>query len=255
MNNNSLKNLNYNHTPLNEKEVTERFLKCGYKIIKYNYKNNQTRIPCFDRDGYKVMVSLSSLSKNIKQYQRFSTTCNLENFKYNVELFIKNNKLNCQYLDWRKSKTKNHIDISLKCSCGNIYWIDFNWWKKSLKCRCNNCVKNISNIELKTKQWLDEMKIKYIQQYKFNDCIDKRALPFDFYLTDFNICIEVDGEQHFNNSSIYYNNKNGYNDRLKKDNIKNDYCKNNNIKLIRLKYNLFYSDLYKKILKEEIYNN
>ena len=47
MNNNSLKNLNYNNTPLNEKEVTERFLKCGYKIIKYNYKNNQNKNTLF----------------------------------------------------------------------------------------------------------------------------------------------------------------------------------------------------------------
>lgn len=147
MNQNSLNNLTYNHTPLQKEEVIKRFKNKGYSIIDYTYKNNSTRMCCYDSEGYKVMVSESSLSKNIKQYQRFSTTCNRDNFFYNVNLYINKNKLKCKLLDYRKSKIKNHIDILLKCeTCENTYWVDFNWWKKSLKSRCNTCNNFISNI-------------------------------------------------------------------------------------------------------------
>lgn len=63
----------------------------------------------------------------------------------------------------------------------------------------------------------------------------KLPLPFDFYLPELNICIEYDGEQHFKENRHFggkeYLEKTKYHDQ-----IKNEYCKNNNIKLIRIKY-------------------
>ena len=38
---------------------------------------------------------------------------------------------------------------------------------------------------------------KFLTQHKFNDCKFKKPLPFDFYLPEYNMCIEFDGEQHF----------------------------------------------------------
>lgn len=251
---NSLNNLNYNYTPLSEEEVRRRFKEKGYDIIDFRYINNISRMPCYDSEGYIVMVSESSLSKNIKQYTRFSTVCNLENFEYNVKLFIKKNNLTCEYLDWRKSQTKNHIDILIRCECGNEFWCDFNWWKRSLKQRCNDCNSKISNIELKVKDFLDENNIKYIQQYTFDDCKFKRKLRFDFYLIDYNSCIEVDGIQHYYSQSVRYFKNGVYNykdfEEIKnRDEIKNKYCKDNNIKLLRIKYNrIENSDKYKEII-------
>ena len=51
---------------------------------------------------------------------------------------------------------------------------------------------------------------------------------------DFNICIEYDGEQHYRAYSIF-----GGEEKLKRkllDEIKNDFCIKNEIKLIRIKY-------------------
>ena len=60
---------------------------------------------------------------------------------------------------------------------------------------------------------------------------------FDFLLIDFNICIEYDGEQyHSSDNAILH------------DRIKNNYCKQNNITLIRYSKSHYYR------LKEEIYN-
>ena len=76
-----------NNNPLSKDVVTKRFNDKGYTIIDYTYQNNRTRMTCFDKEGYKVKVSLDSLRKNVKQYQRFSLTCNAENFVYNANLY------------------------------------------------------------------------------------------------------------------------------------------------------------------------
>lgn len=63
----------------------------------------------------------------------------------------------------------------------------------------------------------------------------KEYLPFDFYLPDYNCCIEYDGEQHIRATTLY-----GGEEGLKKvklrDSIKNKYCKDNNIPLLRISH-------------------
>ena len=96
---------------------------------------------------------------------------------------------------------------------------------------CPNC-DPVSLGEKRIKQILDEHGIKYITQYKYEDCIDKRPLPFDFYLFDYNILCEFDGLHH-------YEQRKGWTD-LKTvhhhDKIKTEYCEKNNIPLIRIPY-------------------
>lgn len=96
------------------------------------------------------------------------------------------------------------------------------------KCGESHGEKNIS-------RYLSANDITYISQYTFDDCKDKRKLPFDFYLPDLNICIEYDGEQHFR-AIDYFGGKEGLQTRQLHDQIKTDYCKDNNILLLRIKY-------------------
>ena len=88
-----------NNNPLGEDIVRKRFAEKGFQIINYTYKNNETRMTCFDRDGYKVKVSLGSLSKNVKQYKRFSLSCNLENFIYNANVYRKQHNIPSNVID------------------------------------------------------------------------------------------------------------------------------------------------------------
>ena len=88
--------------------------------------------------------------------------------------------------------------------------------------------------------WLDNHNIDYISQYKFDDCRDKRPLPFDFYLPQYNACIEHDGRQHFvlvdfAGKGIEWA-QSQLNITQYHDNIKNEYCKNNHINLLRISY-------------------
>jgi hypothetical protein len=84
------------------------------------------------------------------------------------------------------------------------------------------------------KSYLENNSINFIRNYQFDDCIRIRKLRFDFYLPDINICIEYDGEHHYQENKYFgegnldYINKN--------DQIKNKYCINNKINLIRIPY-------------------
>jgi very-short-patch-repair endonuclease len=82
---------------------------------------------------------------------------------------------------------------------------------------------------------LDRLGIVYIEQFCFDDCKDKRKLRFDFYIPSRNTCIEYDGEQHSKPVEIF-GGKEGYENTKKRDNIKNKYCKEHNIALIRINH-------------------
>ena len=100
---------------------------------------------------------------------------------------------------------------------------------------------NSSKGETKVREILNKYKINFIEQKKFSNCKNKqknRFLRFDFYLIDFNICIEYDGVQHFNPTSSW----GGIQQFLRtseNDRIKNKFCKKNNIKLKRISYKSF----------------
>lgn len=103
---------------------------------------------------------------------------------------------------------------------------------------CPSCIE--SKGEKTIRLWLNSHNISYISQNLFDNCKNKRVLPFDFYLPEYNCCIEYDGEQHFKpvdfaNKGIEWANKQ-LEIRKKCDVIKNQYCVDNNIKLLRIPY-------------------
>ena len=98
---------------------------------------------------------------------------------------------------------------------------------------CPEC--NESHGEKQIRQWLSDNNIEYVPQKTFNDCKNKKSLPFDFYLPDYNICIECQGKQHFEIID-YFGGEERFNYTKKHDNIKKEYCDNNNIKLVYIDY-------------------
>ena len=58
---------------------------------------------------------------------------------------------------------------------------------------------------------------------------------FWFYLPDYNLLIEYDGRQHFEISE-YFGGYEGFINTKIRDTIKNIYCRNNNIDLLRIPY-------------------
>ena len=86
-------------------------------------------------------------------------------------------------------------------------------------------------------------------QKTFKGCKFIRLLRFDFYLPDYNMCIEYDGAQHYGIKINIYDMD--FDIIKKRDNIKNNFCQTNKIKLLRVPYWKFKN--IDKILKEEIF--
>lgn len=97
--------------------------------------------------------------------------------------------------------------------------------------RCPSC--KFTKGERAINLWLIKNGFYFQPQKKFADCKLKKELPFDFYLPELNLCIEYDGILHFEDK---FNSPEQFKLTKKRDNIKTKYCKENNIKLIRIPY-------------------
>lgn len=78
---------------------------------------------------------------------------------------------------------------------------------------------------------LKENKIDYECEKKFDGCINKSSLRFDFFISKYNMCIEFHGEQHFSPLEFFGGTKNMVK-RQKRDVIKENYCKENDLGLV-----------------------
>lgn len=98
---------------------------------------------------------------------------------------------------------------------------------------CPRC--NSSKGEKMLEEVLKGKNIDFVKQKRFDDCKNKRSLPFDFYLPELNVCIEYDGIQHYEPVD-FFGGMEIYKYTKENDNIKDGYCKENGIKLIRISY-------------------
>ena len=114
--------------------------------------------------------------------------------------------------------------------------------------RCTKC-KMVSKGERIISKYLNKRGILFKEQYRFYNCRFKNTLPFDFYLPNLNTLIEFDGEQHYKISE-YFGGLNGFVDTKIRDTIKNRYCEENNINLIRIPY--WELDNIEQILNEKL---
>ena len=108
-------------------------------------------------------------------------------------------------------------------------------------CGCPQCKE--SKGERCIRLWLDNNNIEYVKEKIFNDCKDKQPLPFDFYLPNYNTIIEYQGQQHYYPVDIF-GGKDVFELQQKHDDIKREYCKNNNIKLLEIPY---YTNIHEEL--------
>ena len=137
-----------------------------------------------------------------------------------------------------------HSNLIWECKKGHQWSSSYHQIKTS-NSWCPTC--KDSKGEKIIKIFLDENNIKYIKQKRFKDCRNKYPLPFDYYLPNENILIEYDGILHYKPIE-YFGGEKEFELRKYLDSIKDEYCINNNIKLIRIPY--FEKNIQKKLKNE-----
>lgn len=128
----------------------------------------------------------------------------------------------------------NNILWNCQCECGNQPLIKGTSLLHGVK-SCG-CIK--SKGEIRIAQLLTENNIPFETQKTFDNCLlpnTQYYAYFDFWVNN-SYLIEYDGIQHFETKTGGWNNKENLLKTQERDKIKTDWCKNNNIPLIRIPY-------------------
>jgi len=225
--------------PINKKITNVDFInkailvhgnKYDYSLVEYTNSHNKIKIKCENNHIFE---------------QRPDQHLNGHGCKFCVDRFrkkasvIHNNLYDYSLVEYKNNSSK----VNIICKKHGIFEQRVSS-HLFLKRGCPNC--KTSKNELLISKILNDNKIKFEPQKTFEDCKYKYKLSFDFYLIDLNICIEYDGKQHYEN---IYNCDVEFKNIQIRDKIKNTFCEDNNIKLLRIKYTENTENMIKLFLK------
>jgi len=199
--------------------------KYDYSLVEYKNRNTKIKIIC------KIHGIFEQAPKTHLNYG--CSQCGKSKKKTKNEFVEQSNKIHNNKYDYSLAIYKNaHTKIKIICPVHGIF--EQRPCNHTKGVGCPSCRE--SHGEKEIKKILDKKNISFIYNKRYKECRYKNPLPFDFYLPDYNICIEYDGEQHFRSWNRW-----GGDEALRtqkiRDKIKTDFCAQNNITLIRISYN------------------
>ena len=183
----------------------------------------------------------------------------LKNIRYTKDIIQRQaEKIGVQVIEifYRKNKYKNYRCVKYQCLIHNREKVcSLHDFMRKEQCGCYGYMR--SKGEQRIKNYCQKHNIYFEDQKQFKDCRNIIPLYFDFYLPDYNMCIEYNGRQHYNwNDVIFLHNSNEEEKKKKfmiqqhRDNIKREYCKSKDIKLVEIGYWDF--DNIEKILGDKL---
>lgn len=220
--------------------------KYDYSLVEYKNSRTKINIIC-PKHGLFTQKVNSHL--NGKGCLKCGYIENSEKRRKSVEEFIsesKNihgNEYNYEHVNY----INNSVKVKILCNKHGI----FNQ-SPSKHVRGQGCPKcNQSKGERVISKLLDELFIDYDREHRFKKCYYKKALPFDFYLPKYNMCIEYNGRQHYEEIEFF-----GGSERLKYqrrlDDIKREFCEGSGINLIIISHKDKIKEKLLKCLKRDI---
>ena len=226
----------------NERKITfEEFIERANKIhgegrynySKVNYINYDTEviIICPKHGDFKQTPN-SHLHGHgcqtcAREYTGLCNKSNLEEFKKNGNIVHGEGTYNYSKVNY----INNQTEVIIICQKhGPFPQTPANHLKGE---GCPSCRE--SKGEMKIRIFLTNNNIQFEREKRFEDCRHKKPLPFDFYLPQYNLCIEFDGQLHYM-SVKYFGGDEKLNERKDNDLIKSNYCKEKGINLLRIRY-------------------
>ena len=176
-------------------------------------------------------------------------TIGLKNTKPMDEFIEKSSLIHNNKFSYEKVQYKTLSDeITINC-LEHGYFTQVAAYHITGRVGCGECNKALSSKAVREiEQYLKDTNVKYIREYKFDECKYINTLPFDFFLPEINTCIEYDGEQHFMIKE-HWGGMESFNLIQIRDKIKTTFCLNNNIKLVRISYKENHIEIIKKLLR------
>jgi hypothetical protein len=171
----------------------------------------------------------------------------IDNYKRKIDYdYVKNHiqNLNGELL----TKKYKNIKTPMMIQCQNYHKFKRSFSSIERKKWCPYCPKkNESSGETKIRSYLETHKIPFKPQISFRDLRGGKGkkLKFDYgFIKDKKYCIEYDGKQHFEHVSFFCT-ESEFEYQKKCDIKKTEYCKKNNISLLRIDYKKTDEQIYK----------
>lgn len=124
--------------------------------------------------------------------------------------------------------------INITCRKHGIFQAKPTWHVHGTQIGCPVC--NASKGEIRVEEVLKQIGVAFEKQKTFKGCRGR----FDFYIPSINLCIEYDGAQHFSvnqqRSRDLNERQQMFEDIKRRDSVKNKYCKEKGIDLLRINY-------------------
>lgn len=180
------------------------------------------------------------INKNAKlRCPKCSKVHNDSGFRYtekeiNDKIFKKYGYKKFAIYDYENYTNTHNKNLYIHNECGHIFSSNLTNLLYSDRL-CPKCELEHSSGVYRIMKYLNDNNIEFELEKTFDDCKYERRLPFDFYIPHYDCCIEYDGEQHFRATKLYGGKKNLKKIQLR-DSIKNSYCKENNIPLLRISF-------------------
>lgn len=220
------------------KDYVEKFSKC--KLLSKEYINTKSSLKFKCHCGDLFEKSFQKFKSTEKQCKKCSYLDISKKQTFSYE-FVKNyiESKNCKLLD--ESYTNCEIKMKIVCFCGEEFDVKFNSFKNENQIRCRKCTNQMSKGEILIDEYLKNNKFKYETQYYFEDLKaknNKHYLKFDFAVFDGDniiTLIEFDGMQH-SKPVEFYGGSEAFEVLKNNDKMKNDFCSNKNIHLLRIEY-------------------
>lgn len=212
-------------------------------------RNGKTTVQ--DKQGYRGIICASRLLSG-SSFERYSVRNPYTIDNLRIYAFLNNWDCTIYNQEYKGDKYK----IKMRCSCGNDFEVTCVHFLEG-KFQCNECRAKQSNIAKTIQGYLENKQINFVKEKTFVNCKNKRNLPFDFYLVDYNACIEVDGIGHYRPVNFGGNKDKAnanYQQRVINDKIKDDYCKQNNIPLLRLPFWIIEQNKYEEPINNFIFS-
>lgn len=181
---------------------------------------------------------------------RMRVQWNLDNSLLGKDEFVRRAKrIFGDLYDYSKSEYINYnTKLKIHCNkCGNDFWLKPHDHLSVIGCKyCNS-----STMENITWNYLKEHNILYEKEKRIDSCRGNSGsmLPFDFYLPEYDMFIECQGEQHFVLKSLF--NEDGK--LQERDAIKKKWCEDNNKFLYYINYNENVIDKLNKLFEEKLW--
>ena len=229
---------------------------CGYQLLTTldNIKNRRSRIKyiCPIHGVHEVTINNLASGKRCPGCAKDNTKNVLKLSAEEVSKRI--SECGGTILNPQEYINNSERNLKITCPrCGNPFVTSLVLFTQHGGQLCPDCYRKESVGERRVREYLENNNIEYEFQKWFIDCRDIKPLPFDFYLPQKNIIIEFDGIQHIKDGGNFFHSSYDLNTTKKHDIIKNEYCNEHNIELIRIPYTQI--DHISEILDNKLINS